>query len=336
MEDEIKSGQDRQDTICGNIYVKSQPGRRAMPKLSIHTLDHNHNRWPLLLNMWAAQFRHPSPSFRTRALPLSPLHPLQATLPSITWDTIEQNIHTECDVPGVPLPSLDSFRSSSFDLDEFDDQEPVSQTASDDPGPIVSSQWDDLLHYYSKGRSAGRHTCDYLPFTSIAPKYLPSDIRTPTWILEQIRGDFPSDQIKLGLGSPISLQDITLRDTFYAPSAPTMLGVIDRMQWWEEGYQVATVSMHLYLPNGYDIEREFVCFVAIPIWYIDPDFHLPTIVHNSLGQTSMGDDKVCPPCRRIEIAGSHLGRFQLECLITEDRSVAVRNWVDEQSELGWF
>jgi hypothetical protein len=69
---------------------------------------------------------------------------------------------------------------------------------------------------------------------------------------------------------------------------------------------------------------------------VDPDFHLSTIMNNSLGQTSMGDDGVSPPYRRWEMAGSYLGRLELESLITEDRSEVVKNWVDEQSRLGWF
>jgi hypothetical protein len=283
--------------------------------------------------MWAAQFRHPSPRPRARTLPPTPPHPLQSTLPSFTQNSIE---HAERNVPGAPPPSLDSFRSTSLGSNDYDDQESLPDAVPDDIESGVSSRWDNLLYYHSQGRSAGRHTSDYLSFNAIAPKYLPPNIRTPAWILEHIRGDFPSDRIKLGPGSPICLQDVSLRDAFYAPSAPTIIGIIDRMQWREDGYQVATVSTHLYSPNGYDVEREIICFVAIPIQYVDPDFHLPTIMNNSLGQTSMGDDRVSPPCRRWEIASLCLGRFELESLITEDRAEAIRNWVDEQSRYEWF
>src|SRR6202047_772030 len=72
-----------------------------------------------------------------------------------------------------------------------------------------------------------------------------SDICTSAWILEQMRGGVPSDLLKLGPGSAISLQDISLREAFYMPAAPTLFGVIDFMQWREDGYQVTTVSMNV-------------------------------------------------------------------------------------------
>jgi hypothetical protein len=80
-----------------------------------------------------------------------------------------------------------------------------------------------------------------------------------------MRGRVPSDLLKLGPSSAISLQDISLPEAFYAPAAPTLFRVIDCMQRREDGYQVVTVSMHVYIPDGYDIINTHFCLVAIPI-----------------------------------------------------------------------
>ena len=73
----------------------------------------------------------------------------------------------------------------------------------------------------------GRWAQNYLPFITIAPEYLPTDVHTPAWLLEQVRMDVPSDLIKLRPGTAVYLQDLSLRDSFYTPTIPTMLGVIN-------------------------------------------------------------------------------------------------------------
>ena len=118
---------------------------------------------------------------------------------------------------------------------------------------------------FPQGREAGREVHNYLSFTAVTPHYLPPDIRTLAWILEQMRGGVPSDLLKLGPGSAISLQDISLREAFYMPAAPTLFGVIDFMQWREDGYQVTTVSTHMYISDGYNIVNTHFCLVTIPI-----------------------------------------------------------------------
>ena len=80
--------------------------------------------------------------------------------------------------------------------------------------------------------------------------FLPTDVCMPAWLPEQIRMDIPSDLIKLRPGSAICLQDLSLHDSFYAPAIPTMLGVFDQMLWHEEGYQITSVSTHVYSLSG--------------------------------------------------------------------------------------
>ena len=149
------------------------------------------------------------------------------------------------------------------------------------------TQWDQLLYYFAQGRNMGQWAQDYLPFIAIAPEYLPTDVHTPAWLLEQVRMDVPSDLIKLRPGSAVCLQDLSLCDSFYAPTIPTMLGVIDRMLWHKEGYQITSVGTYVYSPSGYDVQFEGFCFITIPISFVDPAFYLPRVEQRTLGQTIM-------------------------------------------------
>ena len=142
--------------------------------------------------------------------------------------------------------------------------------------------------------------------------------------------------IKLRPGSAICLQDTSFRDMFHTPAIPTMFGTIDRMQWREDGYQVATVGTHVYSPDGHNVEFEHLCFVAIPIEFVDVDYYIPTLAQNTLGQSSIGGDNVVPPLRIGRGLGFSFETFETRSMRAEERSEAVRNWVDEQHRLEWL
>jgi hypothetical protein len=223
-----------------------------------------------------------------------------------------------------------SFSSIYESLDNIEDQELW-------PGinPSEMTRWDQLLYYFSQGRSVGLRAYDYIPFTAIAPRFLPSTLQTPAWILEKVRGDISSDLLKLRPGSAICLQDISRQEAFYDPIAPTMMGTIDRMLWCEIGYQVASICTHVYSPRGYDFEYEYFCLAAIPIHYVDSAFWLPLVSCGTLGQSSLGND-VWPPLREWNTGRSGLRELELGEILVADRSQAISEWVDEQSQLGWF
>jgi hypothetical protein len=288
--------------------------------------------------MWAAQFRPPSPPRRARTPPPTPPHPLQMALPSALQYPFIEDRHTflaNRQIPVTPPPSSISSDSSNS----------LGSTFSNDPMIVAGNdirvhpgewtQWDQLLYYFAQGRNMGRWAQDYLPFIAIAPEYLPTDIRTPAWLLEQIRMDVPSDLIKLRPGSAVCLQDLSLRDSFYAPAIPTMLGVIDRMLWHEEGYQIASVGTHVYSPSGYDVQFESFCFIAIPISFVDPAFYLPRVDQRTLGQTIINDE-VYPPIRDWGRMGASWRVCDVRNILEEERSAAVRDWVEEQASIQWF
>ena len=173
------------------------------------------------------------------------------------------------------------------------------------------------------------------PVIAIAPEYLPTDVHTPTWLLEQVRMDVPSDLIKLRPGSAVCLQDLSFHNSFYAPTMPTMLGVIDRMLWHKEGYQIASVGTYVYSPSGYNVQFEGFCFIAIPISFIDPAFYFPRVEQRTLGQTIINDE-VCPPIRDWERMGASWRVCDIRNILEEERSATVSNWVEEQASIQWF
>src|SRR3984893_8982586 len=163
---------------------------------------------------------------RTRASPPTPPHPLQEARlhePSNVGEN-QRERSVSATPPPSPISSM-SVLSLREDLLSNIDVEAISITTTQE-----GLRWNGFLREFSQGRAAGREVRDYLSFTAIAPCYLPPGICTPAWILEQMRGGIPSDLLKLGPGSAISLQDISLWEAFYAPAAPTLFGIIDCMQ----------------------------------------------------------------------------------------------------------
>jgi hypothetical protein len=283
-------------------------------------------------SMCAAQFRSISPPPRGRTPP-SPPHPLQASLPGIAPDLFGPNAHTmrvERDPPTAPPSSPSPSHLANSEIRNYRGQDSLSGVI-----PNEMSRWDQLLYYFSDGRSGGRRAYDYMPFTAIAPRYLASNTRTPAWILEEVRGGISSDLIKLRPGSAICLQDTTLQEAFNAPSAPTMLGVIDRMQWGEDGYQIATVNTHVHSPSGYDFEAEVLSFIAIPTRFIHPAHRFSRVTCNTIGQMSI-NNVVYPPCRVWEPTSHGLRIFNLAEMVTMDRFQVVSTLIDEQAQFGWI
>ena len=173
--------------------------------------------------MWAAQFRPPSPPRRARTPPPTPPHPLQIALPSALQYLFIEDRHTflvNRQIPATPPPSTISSDSSNS-LGSTFSNEPII-VAGDDirVHPGEWTQWDQLLYYFAQRRNMGQWAQDYLPFIAIAPEYLPTDVRMPTRLLEQVRMDVPSDLIKLRPGTAVCLRTCPFTTLFMLPLYP--------------------------------------------------------------------------------------------------------------------
>src|SRR6202047_4124654 len=156
---------------------------------------------------------------RTRASPPTPPHPLQEARLREPPNVGENQREWSVSVTLPPSPSSStSVLSLREDLLSDVDVEAISVTTTQG-----GSRWNSFLREFSQGRAAGEEVRDYLSFTAIAPRYLPPDIRTSAWILERMRGGVPSDLLKLGPGSAISLQDISLQEAFMCQQHPLCL-----------------------------------------------------------------------------------------------------------------
>ena len=151
--------------------------------------------------MMATQFQHLHLLSRTRALLPTPPHPLQEMRPRDPLNFRE--IQGERSVPVAPPPSpISSMSVHSLNTHSLGnvDPETLSITTTQE-----GTRWNGFLWEFSQGRPAGWEARDYISFTAIAPRYLPPDIQTSAWMLEQMRGGVPSNLLKLGPGSAISL-----------------------------------------------------------------------------------------------------------------------------------
>ena len=107
------------------------------------------------------------------------------------------------------------------------------------------------------------------------------------------------------------------------------------MLWHEEGYQITSVSTHVYSHNGYNILFEGFFFIAIPISFVDPAFYLPWVEQRTLGQTII-NDKVYHPIRDWGRMGGGWRVCDVRNILEEERSAAVRDWIEEQASIQWF
>ena len=156
---------------------------------------------------------------RMRASPPTLPHPLQEVRLCNPSNVGENQGERSVSATPPPSPSSStSVRSSREHLLSDINVKTISVTATQE-----GSRWNGFLWEFSQGRAAGREVRDYLSFTAIAPCYLPPNICTSAWILEQKRGGVPSDLLKLGPGSAISLQDISLQEAFMCQRCPLYL-----------------------------------------------------------------------------------------------------------------
>jgi hypothetical protein len=84
------------------------------------------------------------------------------------------------------------------------------------------------------------------------------------------------------------------------------------------------------------VEFEHLCFIAIPIEFVDFTHYIPRLANNTLGQNSIGGDNIVPPLRVGRGLGFSFEAFETRSMRAEERSEAVRNWVDEQDRLEWL
>jgi hypothetical protein len=159
-----------------------------------------------------------------------------------------------------------------------------------------------MLRLFTSGKSAGRGPDDYITFDAIAPIFLGAAHTMPAWIIGAIRGDIPSENVKLSVGQRICLQDTSRVAVLLNPDCPTIFCTLDRVAWAEPGYHVYECDVHLYSRDGKFPENSAHHLVAVPDAYVCDLERRSWGRDRSLGQRiSLTEMVVLPPLRKWEM-----------------------------------
>ena len=196
--------------------------------------------------------------------------------------------------------------------------------------------WDMMLRLFSYGRYAGRLASEYRVFDAIAPYYLKDPKATPAWVLGRIRGNIPSEHVKLTPGDAICLQDTSRNQFLIAPESPTLFGVITQPAWREPGYHICGFDVHILSRDGLVPIEINTTLIAIPTDLIPDNIRLPKFRRTSLGQRVVGSvDEVSPPFRYWEedIVWVRPRMSYLAWVEVVPRSELVKAWIDSQANI---
>jgi hypothetical protein len=181
---------------------------------------------------------------------------------------------------------------------------PIPTNVSENPHQnqlAVESRWQTMLRVFTSGKSASHGPDNYITFNAIAPIFLGAAHTMPAWIIDAIRGDIPSENIKLSVGQRICLQDMSRVAVLLNPKCPTIFCTLDRIAWAEPGYHVYEGYIHLYSCDGKFPENSAHHLVAVPDAYICDLEHHSWGRDRSLGQRiSLMEMVVLPPLRKWE------------------------------------
>jgi hypothetical protein len=157
-----------------------------------------------------------------------------------------------------------------------------------------------MLQYYSNGCYAGSIASDYALFNTIAPMNLKLTNLTRAWVLETIRGTFPSENLKINPGTLICVQDRSRVTFLNNNESPTMFMRIGSIKWREVAYHIAEAYVHVYSCDTYNPIKQDICIVAIPTLWIAEECRLGVCMAPTIGQCPIGNDRALPPVRSWE------------------------------------
>jgi len=237
------------------------------------------------------------------------------------------NSHTPEASPSSPT-SIECVDTPIFTLSGSSQGNPMETAYSFD-----KVRWDKLLHLYANGRNKGHFASDYMPFDAIAPFYLKDKAESVTWVLGAIRGNIPSEDIKLTKGDAICLQHISRMELSINPECPTLFCTIGNTLWHEIGYHICECSIHLFSCDTIThIDIRFF-LIAIPKDYTCEEGCLLEWDENSIGQrVDSGTGQVLPPLREWEevVVWRNPRINELIHFNVVERSKLVEDWVERQ------
>jgi hypothetical protein len=135
-----------------------------------------------------------------------------------------------------------------------------------------------------RGRWKVCHEYKYIPLSAHS-LHLGVGQQTPAWIvtnLEIVSEDVPSDQTKLGPGSPIRLYNYSLSQMNSQFENLWLFGTLEKMIWREPRYHIFAIKPHLFTIT----QRPFIVhyshtYIAIPMQFIHDQGQLQ-IIYSSI------------------------------------------------------
>jgi hypothetical protein len=162
------------------------------------------------------------------------------------------------------------------------DQKPTPPSLPSVPRAICLQQiseegvWNLLLQHYAKGRNLGYCAREYTYFHAIAPSNAVGSC--DTWVLLDIKGNIPPDNMKLRPQDPIILQDVVPNPCdrkHVLPSLPTAFGHLGSIVRCEQGYHICHFHIHLSAEH-YDYIPVDYTYITIPDKYTSiTEFYCP-------------------------------------------------------------
>ena len=154
-----------------------------------------------------------------------------------------------------------------------------------------------LLKYAPHGRYAGNIASDYILCNAIAPFNLKGPNVTNAWVLETVRGMYPSEELKISLGALVCAQDRSRAEFYQRSESPAVFMRVKHFKWREITYHVVEAEVHVYSHDTYTPVKLDTCTVAIPTCWIAKECRLGVCAVPTIGQWPIGNDEALPPVR---------------------------------------
>jgi len=167
------------------------------------------------------------------------------------------------------------------------------------------SVFDVLLRIQAHSHQRASHCeIDYLRYEAISYPHWANERMAPIWIvnprIDSIREEYPSDQVKLPVGSLLHLHDSDLAMNSLGFEHHAALGMILEGGWREPGFHIFPFETHLYTITG---ERPFPIpitkmYIALPEYLVAEEDVKEQLCLSSIGQRLDKEEfGVRPPLR---------------------------------------
>jgi hypothetical protein len=164
--------------------------------------------------------------------------------------------------------------------------------------------WELFLKPHSSSHGIGHSLLNHSPFHAIAPQDLKDteeEFFTHTWVIESLQEFLFPQPIYVKMAALVCLQDTVHVFNLTNPHLLTIWEIVGGLARTEPGYQIhhfiIITHSSTYPPTP---ETEIHPFIAIPSFYLDPDWPCFALSPSLIGQRPVSDTNLWahPLCKR--------------------------------------